>query len=169
MNTQDELYIIPNYQFTVGILSEFDPSQMMSCVYEDVNVMLNFVLAPALGLVTDGNIPEFMGNSLNYITRELAARGKILNVGEVTVYGAAVATLTRAYIEAVSSTPTWFTRHAQWLGARYHSNGSGAVEFMLRYGMVKLPQLSNIEQVRRISPEVTAKLEMLIGRLGAAA
>lgn len=166
MTTQDEYYYLPDYQFTAGVLAEFDPAQMLSCIYEDVNTMLNFVLAPALGIETDGQIPTFMNSTMNYITREVAARGVVMNLNDAHTYGASVAQLAKAYVDIISKTPIWFTHYAQWLSARYHNSGSGAVEFSLRYGMAKLSQLDDFEKLRHLSPEVQSKLEMLIGRLG---
>lgn len=166
MTSQDEYYYFQNYQFVAGVLAEFDPAQMLSCIYEDVNTMLNFVLAPSLGLPVDGEIPVFMQSSMNYITRETASRGKMLTLEDAHTYGAAVAQLSKAYVDVISATPIWFTHYAQWLSARYHSSGSGAVEFSLRYSMEKLGQNASIANIRHLSPEVQSKLEMLIGRLG---
>lgn len=163
-NTNDEYYIIPDYQMLVGELTEFDPGSLLSAVCEDVNVMLNYVLM----LQEDNDeIPTMLENTMKYIHSEMAERKVILTQQQALQYGALVGKLVRAYISAITSTYFWFTRHAQWLGARYCGDGSGSVEFVLRYGMVKLPEYNDPAVVRALSPEVSTKLDLIAGRLGA--
>lgn len=162
--TTDEFYLIPDYQNLVGQLTEFDPASLLAAVCEDVNQMLNYVL-----LLRENNdeIPTMMQSTMGYIHREMAERRVILTSDQALSYGEQVGRLVRAYISAITSTPFWFTRHAQWLDARYSPDGSGGVEFVLRYGVVKLAEYEDPAVVRALSPEVSAKLDLLAGRLGA--
>lgn len=163
-DTRDEYYLIPDYQNLVGQLTEFDPGSLLSAVCEDVNKMLNYVL-----MLREDNeeIPTMMESTMQYIHREMAERKVILTQEQALEYGRLVGQLVRAYIRAITSTFFWFTRHAQWVGARYTGDGSGGVEFILRYGVVKLPEYEDPAVVRALSPEVSTKLDLLAGRLGA--
>lgn len=162
---RESYFIIPDYQFICGPLTEFDPNSILREINTDLNEVLNYAIQYGI----TGEFPKLdrfaIQGTIEYISRELNALGYIIEGERALTYVKAVQDVAKAYLLAVSSHPHWFTRFGTWVGARYCANKPGAVEFLVRYEQVKYPEFENPEAIQTMSVGLLSVVELLLGNL----
>ncbi|QXO09448.1 hypothetical protein pEaSNUABM11_00024 [Erwinia phage pEa_SNUABM_11] len=160
-----QYFLIHNYQFNAGPLTEFDPNSILREINTDVNNILN----TAVGFIENQSIGELdyqLPNTMNYVTNELNARGIIIEGETVMTYSRAIQEIAKLYVQALSESPFWITRFAQWCGARYSDHVPDAVEMVVDFNIIKFEALENQTTLDNISPIIMNIVHQLIGSLG---
>jgi hypothetical protein len=103
---------------------------------------------------------------MGYITSELNSRGILIEGETVLTYSRAIQEIAKLYLIALSESPFWITRFAQWCGARYSDQVVDAVEMMVDFTVIKFPTLENQATLDQISPNILNIAHQLIGSLG---
>ncbi|QVW55191.1 hypothetical protein pEaSNUABM29_00147 [Erwinia phage pEa_SNUABM_29] len=159
-------FLIPEYLFLAGPLTELPPNDILREVNDDLNGIIN----TAMQFVQEGTVGELkfmMNGTFNYVARELNALGVILENDQVITYGAAIQSVGRAYMTAVSSSPYWFTHYGRWVAAQYTTHDPSSVEFLLDYSQgLKFPDWNNPQAYEHITPQLLPVIDLLIGNLG---
>nr|DAY66703.1 MAG TPA: protein of unknown function (DUF4719) [Caudoviricetes sp.] len=162
---RESYFIIPDYQFICGPLTEFDPNAILREVCTDLNTVLNYVWEYAL----TGHFPKLnryaLQGTFDFIGRELNSHGVLLEGERALEYVRATQEVAKAFVTAVSTEPYWFTRYGQWIGARYCAQKPGAVEFLVRYEEVKYPEYEEPALLQQLTPKIQTLTEMLLGNL----
>ncbi|AWN09081.1 hypothetical protein MLDJOKPK_00154 [Salmonella phage SPAsTU] len=161
-------FIIPDYLFIAGPLTEFPPNEVLREVNDDLNQVIN----TAMQFVEQGSVGELkfmMTNTFEYVAKVLNQHGIVLEGNQVITYGTAIQNIGKAYMTAVASSPLWFTHYGRWCAAQYTTHNPAAVEFLLDYsGGMKFPQYNNPQAYETITPQLLPVIELLIGNLGGA-
>lgn len=158
-------FLIHNYQFNAGPLTEFEPNAVLREISTDVNNIIN----TALGFVVNNTIGELqyqLPNTMGYITSEMNARGIILEGESVLTYSQCIQDIAKLYVVSLTESPYWFTRYAQFCGARYSAYQPDAVEMAVEFTTIKFPEYENQKALDQITPTLLNVVNQLIGSLG---
>lgn len=162
----NESFFLENYQLVAGPLTEFDPNSILREIHTDVSQAttraLSFVLTGELAGADNYNL----SNTFNYVSKELAARGVLLDKDRIMLYGQAIGTIANLYLCSVSIYPYWYSRTSVWVGARYLVNSGGSVEVRIDYADKPFDEIAESPMFNDVVPRLIACTEMLIGRLG---
>lgn len=162
----NESFFLENYQLMAGPLTEFDPNSILREIHTDVTMATR----RALSFVLTGQLPDAdiynLSNTFGYVSKELAARGVLLNPERVMIYGQAIAAIANLYLCSVSIYPYWYSRNSVWVGARYLLNSAGSVEVRIDYADTPFDEIVEGQEFNVVVPRLIACTEMLIGRLG---
>lgn len=161
----EQYFLINNYQFNAGPLTEFDPNSILREINTDVNNIINL----AISFVQEGSVGQLeytLPNSMQFVSRELNARGITIEGESLLTYGRAIQDIAKLYVVSLSESPFWITRFPQFCGARYSNLIPDAVEMMVNFSQIKYPELENQQTLEQVSPVMMNVVMELIGSLG---
>jgi hypothetical protein len=161
----EQYFLIHNYQFNAGPLTEFDPNSILREVSTDVNNIIN----QAISFVQNGTVGQVdytLPNAMQFVSTELNAQGITIEGETLITYGRAIQDIAKLYVVSLSESPFWITRFPQFCGARYSNQVPDAVEMMLDFNQIKFPELENQQTLDQIAPIMMNVVMELIGSLG---